>query len=61
MHHRQNLRGNIDQNMIDRIEISPTPSKNYQKAYQDLYKDELQKSVLLHDQKRVVEGIKKEY
>lgn len=39
VHHRQNLRLNIDQNMIDKLEISPTPSKNYQKAYQDLYKD----------------------
>lgn len=39
VHHRQNLRSQIDQNLIDVIEISATPSLNYQKAYQSLYYD----------------------
>lgn len=61
MHHKQNLRNHIDQNMIDRLEISPHPSLNYQKAYQSLYQDELQKSVMLHDQKKAMDQTKKVY
>lgn len=47
--------------MIDQLEISNTPSLNYQKAYQSLYYDELQKSVHLHDKKKNMEEIKKVY
>jgi hypothetical protein len=46
------LRSHIDQNLIDRIEISETPSTNYQKRYQELYHDELERSVNLFDQKK---------
>jgi hypothetical protein len=39
IHHKQNLRNQLNQDMIDQIEISHTPSLNYQKAYQSLYQD----------------------
>lgn len=55
VHHKQNLRSLIDQNMIDKIEISNTPSLNYQRAYQSLYQDELQKSIMLHNKKKNLE------
>lgn len=38
--------------MIDELEISYTPSNNYQKAYKGLYYDELQKSALLRNHKK---------
>ena len=60
-HHRQNLRANIDQNMIDSIEISHNPSGNYQKAFKGLYHDELEKSVSLHVNKKNIENTKKDY
>ena len=60
-HHRQNLRGQIDQNMIDGFEISQNPSGNYQKAFKGLYNEELQKSVALHENKKNMETTKKEY
>lgn len=61
VHHRQNLRNQIDQNMIDQIELSQTPSHNYQKAYKSLYHEELQKSVQLYDNKKNLENTKKNY
>lgn len=61
VHHKQNLRSQIDQNLIDKIEISATPSLNYQRAYQSLYHDELQKSVMLHDRKKELEQTRKDY
>lgn len=60
-HHRQNLRAEIDQNMIDGLEISQNPSGNYQKAFKGLYHQELEKSISLHENKKNMETTKKEY
>lgn len=38
-HHKQILRSQIDQNLIDKIEIDKNPSINYMNAYKNLYHD----------------------
>ena len=38
-HHRQVLREQISPQMIDKIEISPTPSQNYQNAFKGVFMD----------------------
>ena len=61
IHHRQNMRQNIDQKMIDNLEISKTPSQNYDQAYKALYLDELQKSVDLFQHKKTKEKLTQNY
>jgi hypothetical protein len=39
VHHRQNLRSQLDQNLISRLELSAHPSHNYQQAYQSINQD----------------------
>lgn len=60
-HHRQKLRSHIDQKMIDGIELTHNPSSNYQKAYRSLYHDELEKTLSLHQNKKEMENVKKNY
>lgn len=47
-HHKQILRSQIDQNLIDKIEIDKNPSINYMNAYKNLYHDQLEKTVQMH-------------
>lgn len=61
IHHRQNMRQQINPQMIDNLEISNTPSQNYDKAYKQLYHEELEKSVGLFNQKKHKEQFNKDY
>ena len=61
IHHRQNMRQQINPQMIDNLEISNTPSQNYDKAYKQLYHEELEKSVGLFNQKKHKEQSNKDY
>ena len=61
IHHRQNMRQHIDPKMIDNLEISDTPSRNYDQAYKALYLDELQKSVDLFNHNKTKEKLTQNY
>jgi hypothetical protein len=37
-HHRQNLREQINPQLIQKLEISENPSMNYMNAYKNVYK-----------------------
>lgn len=45
-HHRELLHQTIDNQLIQKIELSPSPSLNYQKAFKSLYQDELEKTLI---------------
>ena len=49
MHHRQQLRKQIDPQTIDKLEINDNPSQVSRKAYKSLYQDELEKEVQEHN------------
>jgi len=38
-HHKQILRSQIDEKVIDEIEIDRNPSQNYMNAYKNMYND----------------------
>jgi hypothetical protein len=51
-HHKQILRSQIDPRLIDKIEIDKNPSLNYMNAYKSLYRDSLENSVILQEEKK---------
>lgn len=53
IHHKEMLRSKLDPHLIDKIEISQTPSQNYKNAFKTVYQDELEKTIEYEKQKKV--------
>lgn len=49
VHHRQQLRKQIDPKTIDHLEINPNPSVVSKKAYKSVYQDELERELFQHN------------
>lgn len=54
-HHREHVRSQIDNKLIEKLELHPSPSQNYKKAFNSLYCEELERSVKLQEERKLKE------